>query len=86
MKVRRIEHVAIAVEDLDGMAAMLRDKLGIPMDRLNVNGGSIAIGHPVGMTGSRLVGTIDAVKRELGSGPERRVAEPGDVGGECGVF
>ena len=28
------------------------------MDRLNVNGGSIAIGHPFGMTGSRLVGTI----------------------------
>ncbi len=35
-----------------------RDTLGIPMDRLNVNGGSIAIGHPFGMTGSRLVGTI----------------------------
>jgi acetyl-CoA acyltransferase len=35
-----------------------RDKLGIPMDRLNVNGGSISIGHPFGMTGSRLVGTI----------------------------
>ena len=35
-----------------------RDRLGIPMERLNVNGGSIAIGHPFGMTGSRLVGTI----------------------------
>ncbi|MDA0346776.1 MAG: acetyl-CoA C-acyltransferase [Verrucomicrobia bacterium] len=35
-----------------------RDQLGIPMDRLNVNGGSISIGHPFGMTGSRLVGTI----------------------------
>jgi acetyl-CoA acyltransferase len=35
-----------------------RDTLGIPMDRLNPNGGSIAIGHPFGMTGSRLVGTI----------------------------
>jgi len=35
-----------------------RDLLGIPMDRLNPNGGSIAIGHPFGMTGSRLVGTI----------------------------
>ena len=33
-----------------------RDKLGIPMERLNVNGGSIAIGHPYGMTGARLVG------------------------------
>jgi acetyl-CoA acetyltransferase family protein len=35
-----------------------RDRLGIPTERLNVNGGSIAIGHPFGMTGSRLVGTI----------------------------
>ena len=33
-----------------------RDKLGIPNDRLNVNGGSISIGHPFGMTGARLVG------------------------------
>ncbi len=33
-----------------------RDKLGIPMERLNVNGGSIAIGHPYGITGARLVG------------------------------
>ena len=35
-----------------------RDTLGIPKDKLNPNGGSIAIGHPFGMTGSRLVGTI----------------------------
>jgi acetyl-CoA acetyltransferase family protein len=35
-----------------------RDRLGIPMESLNVNGGAIAIGHPFGMTGSRLVGTI----------------------------
>jgi acetyl-CoA acetyltransferase family protein len=35
-----------------------RDRLAIPMERLNVNGGSIAIGHPFGMTGSRLVGTL----------------------------
>ena len=33
-----------------------RDKLGIPNDKLNVNGGSIAVGHPYGMSGSRLVG------------------------------
>ncbi len=33
-----------------------RNKLGIPMDKLNVNGGSISIGHPFGMTGSRCVG------------------------------
>ncbi len=35
-----------------------RDRLGIDPDRLNVNGGSISIGHPFGMTGSRMVGTI----------------------------
>ncbi len=33
-----------------------RDRLGIPDERLNVNGGAIAIGHPFGMSGSRLVG------------------------------
>jgi acetyl-CoA C-acetyltransferase len=33
-----------------------RDKLGIPDDRLNVNGGAIALGHPYGMSGSRLAG------------------------------
>ncbi len=33
-----------------------RDRLGIPNDRLNVNGGSIAIGHPFGMSGARMVG------------------------------
>ncbi|WP_338416426.1 acetyl-CoA C-acyltransferase [uncultured Sphaerotilus sp.] len=32
------------------------DKLGIPMDRLNVNGGAIAVGHPYGMSGQRLTG------------------------------
>jgi len=35
-----------------------RDRLGIDSQKLNVNGGSIAIGHPFGMTGARLVGTI----------------------------
>jgi acetyl-CoA C-acetyltransferase len=33
-----------------------RDRLGIPDDRLNVDGGAIAIGHPYGMSGARLVG------------------------------
>lgn len=32
------------------------DTLGIPMDRLNVNGGAIAVGHPYGVSGARLVG------------------------------
>jgi acetyl-CoA C-acetyltransferase len=33
-----------------------RDKLGIPADRLNVNGGAIAVGHPYGVSGQRLTG------------------------------
>ena len=35
-----------------------RDRIGIPMDKLNVNGGSISIGHPFGMSGSRMTGHI----------------------------
>jgi acetyl-CoA C-acetyltransferase len=37
-------------------AIYCRDRLGIPNELLNVNGGAIAIGHPYGMTGARLVG------------------------------
>ena len=33
-----------------------RDKLGIDNDKLNVNGGAISIGHPYGMSGSRMIG------------------------------
>jgi acetyl-CoA acyltransferase len=35
-----------------------RDRLGIDPEKLNVNGGSISIGHPFGMTGSRMTGTL----------------------------
>ena len=35
-----------------------RDRLGIDPAKLNVNGGSVSIGHPFGMTGSRMVGTL----------------------------
>ena len=33
-----------------------RDRLGIPQERLNVNGGAISIGHPFGMSGARMTG------------------------------
>ena len=44
-----------------------RDTLGIPDDRLNVNGGAIAIGHPFGMSGARLVGhaLLEARRRKV---------------------
>jgi acetyl-CoA acetyltransferase len=62
-----LERQGLKVEDIDvwelneafaSQVVYCRDKLGIDMKRLNPNGGSIAIGHPFGMTGSRLVGTI----------------------------
>jgi len=43
-------------EAFASQALYCRDRLGIDPDRLNVNGGAIAIGHPFGMTGSRLTG------------------------------
>lgn len=42
------------------------DKLGMDPDKLNVNGGAVAIGHPFGMTGSRMVGTIANQLAECG--------------------
>lgn len=49
-----------------------RDRLGLDPEKLNVNGGSISIGHPFGMTGSRMVGT-------LANEMERRKAKYGVV-------
>ncbi len=46
-----------------------RDRLGIPMEKLNVNGGSISIGHPFGVTGSRLTGTL---ANEMARRPDSR--------------
>ena len=60
-----LERAGLSVEDIDlwelneafaSQCVYCRDQLGIDNDRYNVNGGSIAIGHPFGMTGSRLVG------------------------------
>jgi acetyl-CoA C-acetyltransferase len=44
-----------------------QDKLGIPADRLNVDGGAISIGHPYGMSGARMVGhaLIEGKRREV---------------------
>jgi acetyl-CoA C-acetyltransferase len=55
------------VEDIDlwelneafaSQALYCQRQLGIPLERLNVNGGAISIGHPFGMTGARLAGHI----------------------------
>ncbi|MBO0799824.1 MAG: thiolase family protein, partial [Blastocatellia bacterium] len=62
-----LERHGLKIEDIDlwelneAFAVQViycRDRLGIDAEKLNVNGGSISIGHPFGMTGSRLVGTL----------------------------
>ncbi len=62
---RLMERNGLTVDDIDlwelneafaVQVVYCRDRLGIPMDKLNVNGGSISIGHPFGMTGARLTG------------------------------
>ena len=64
---RLLENVGIKQDDVDlwelneafaSQCVYCRDQLGIDNEKYNVNGGSIAIGHPFGMTGSRLTGSV----------------------------
>jgi acetyl-CoA C-acetyltransferase len=64
---RALANSGLSIDDIDlaeineAFAAQVipsARQLGIPMDKLNVNGGSIAVGHPFGATGARLTGTL----------------------------
>ncbi len=64
---RLLERAGLKVDDIDlwelneafaSQVIYSADTLGIPYEKLNVNGGSISIGHPFGMTGARLTGHI----------------------------
>ncbi|MEE9149751.1 MAG: thiolase family protein [Candidatus Tectomicrobia bacterium] len=64
---RLLKYMGLTIEDIDlvelneafaSQCLYCRDRLGIDNEQFNVNGGSIAIGHPFGMTGSRLTGVV----------------------------
>ncbi|CAM5192063.1 acetyl-CoA C-acyltransferase OS=Castellaniella sp OX=1955812 GN=EPN31_15130 PE=3 SV=1 [Castellaniella denitrificans] len=64
---RLLERHGLKVEDIDlwelneafaSQALQCQRRLGIPQERLNVDGGAIALGHPFGMTGARLAGHV----------------------------
>ncbi|MGH3474782.1 MAG: acetyl-CoA C-acetyltransferase [Aeromicrobium sp.] len=62
-----LHHAGMTLDDIDlfeineafaVQALGSAQKLGIPIDKLNVNGGAIAVGHPFGMTGARITSTL----------------------------
>ena len=86
-----LERYDVKIEDIDvwelneafaSQVVYIRDKLGLPADKLNVNGGSISIGHPFGMTGSRQVGHL---ARELARRDARYGIVTMCVGGGMGA-
>jgi acetyl-CoA C-acetyltransferase len=74
---RALERAGMAIDDIDLFeineafaavaVASMRD-LGIDDDIVNVNGGAIALGHPIGMSGTRIVGTLVQELRRRGGG------------------
>jgi acetyl-CoA acyltransferase len=64
---RLLKNAGLKIDDIDlwelneafaSQCLYSRDALGIDPEKYNVNGGAIAIGHPFGMTGSRLTGLV----------------------------
>jgi acetyl-CoA C-acetyltransferase len=63
------------------VAMVVADKVGIPAEKLNVNGGAVALGHPIGMTGARLI--LTALYELRRRGGRYAVCTPCIGGGEA---
>ena len=70
-----LEHLGWSVEGVDlfeineafaAQAVAVRSELGLPEDRTNVNGGAVALGHPIGASGARILTTLLYLLRERG--------------------